>query len=391
VKGPAKGKAKAQVRPQSSELERFAAPSADPTPTCAQPIALLQGSRKGTMTSLTGEQRQLRARFDALRRRHLEVAAEMAVGHCTNAFVREVADAFLARDHDASDKLMRPILSHALFSFPITEQHLAELCGPLFDAIAMSLSATLENDSLFAILATVSNFGQQLSDHASLYTSVHGAVLTRLAAFITDMLKQLAARLASPIIASIQSDGFVFADSEAMVVVVQHTSNFLSSCKAYNMPLQIVQAIVVETCAECDALIFNLIIETADVFTEEKLTQALQQIRSLQQQLNCLAENFNAAFPNLIEFITDAHLVLTDMPIITKRTPLMRAIVERCRPAVTLPAGLTIDDISPPIPSRASLAIPKPVFKFAFTFEWLYLEAGRVDYRNPLSVNEPSA
>jgi hypothetical protein len=329
------------------------------------------------VASLSGERRLLRARFDAARRRHLEIAGVMALGHCATAFVLAVANAFVTRDRDASDDLMRPILQYRLFSFPtISEQDMADLCSPLFEAMAIAIESVLSNANLFAILATALNFGQQLSDHASLYTAVHGGVLTRLATFITEMLTQLANRLPAPIIASVTSDGFVFADTIAMADIVRHTGNFLGSCKAYGMPLQIVQAIVVHACAVCDAAIFNLIIETADEFTEEKLTQALQQIRSLQQQLNCLAENFNTAFPTLIEFITDAHLALAGTPPIAKRTPLMRAIVERCRPAVALPDGLTVDDICPPIASHA-LTVPKPKFQFAFTFEWLYLEAGR--------------
>jgi hypothetical protein len=365
---------RAQVHPQSSELERFAALSLGPSP-------VFTADRHARVAPLAGEQRLLDARFEAARRRHLELAADMAVGHCTDPFVVAVADAFVARNSDASDDLMPPILCYGLFSFPtITEQHLLDLCTPLFEALAMALLMPLPSNHLFAFLATALNFGQRLSDHASLYTAVHGPVLVKLAPFITEMLKQLAHLLASRIIGSITNDGFDFADEKAMMVVVQHTNHFLGSCKAYGLPMQIVQVIVVHACARCDAVIFNLIIEHANAFTEEKLTQALQQIRSLQQQLNCLAENFNAAFPTLIAFITDAMLLFTDMPVITKRTPLIRAIVERCRPAVTLPEGITVDDISPPIATLSSLAVLEPAFPFTFTFEWLYLEAGHIHF-----------
>jgi hypothetical protein len=279
---------------------------------------------------------------------------------------------------------MRPFLAHNLFGFPITEGHLLDICEPLFNTLSLVLMTKQENESLFAILATMLNFGQQLSDHASLFTSVHSPVLARLATFITDALKQLADRLDAPIIASFESGSFSFADEGAMEAVVTHTKTFLNSCKGYGLLEQIVQVIVVNTCTHCDAFIFNLIVVTADEFTDEKLSMALQHIRELQKQLNCLSKNFNGAFPNLIELITDAELVLSGVTTLTKRTMLMRSIVERCQPKVVLPPGVTIDDVGPPAPSWDALRVEIPKFQFEFTFEWLYLEAGRALGRSQL-------
>jgi hypothetical protein len=386
VKAAAKGKAKPKAR-EASSLEKFV--TAAPEPPAATGKLVHQPTRISvTMTTkdttLSSEQSSFKARFDQARKRHVEIAGDMAVGHCATEFAAAVVYAFLGCDRDTSDELMRPLLAHNIFAFPIKEKHLLDICEPLFEALGLVLMTKLENERLFAILATMLNFGQQLSDHASLFTSVHTPVLSKLSTFITDALKQLADRLDAPIIASFESGSFSFADEDAMGVVLTHTQTFLSSCKAYGLLEQIVQAIVVNTCIHCDAFIFNLIVVTADEFTDEKLSMALQHVRELQKQLNCLSQNFNAAFSHLLELITDAELVLSGVPIIPKKTMLMRAIIERCQPPVTLPTGVTLDDIGPPAPSWDALRVPIPTFQFAFTFEWLYLEAGRAIGRTQL-------
>jgi hypothetical protein len=224
----------------------------------------------------------------------------------------------------------------------------------------------------FAILATVLNFGQHLSDAASLYTSAHGPVLDRLAKFVTSVMEWLSSFLFAQIAGSVLQDGFIFADEEATSVVVAQTRAAVENCAAFRLPEQLVQVIVVETCKQCDARIFNVIIEASDIFTNEKITQMLHNIRMLQGAFNCVSRNFQIAFPCLLDMILKAQALWSAVGRIP-RTALMRSIIERCVPEIKLPAGMTLDDIGEKSP-RHELKVDEPSFGFAFTFEWLWLQ-----------------
>jgi hypothetical protein len=279
--------------------------------------------------------------------------------------------------YDFSDELLVPVRDYGIFSLPrLTEAHLLDLFDAIFSGVGSLLQANQSVDGLFAILATVLNFGQQLSDVASLYTGVHECVLERLATSVTSVMQLLSQRLFAPIASSIQQDGFIFADEVAMHSVVAETRKFLNNCAAYHLGAEIVQVIVVETCKACDARIFNIIIEASDVFTTEKMTQALRNVRRLQDAFTCVSRNFDDAFAHLAGLITKTQALWAGERGIP-RTPLMRAIMERCRPQIVLPDGLTLDDIGEVRP-RTELRVDEPEFGFVFRFEWLWLQGGAI-------------
>jgi hypothetical protein len=279
-----------------------------------------------------------------------------------------------SRPRDFSDDLMKPLDRYSIFRFSaLTEDHLMQLCQPLFIGVEALLDVrTPTFERLFAILATVLNFGQHLSDAASLYTSVHGPVLDRLAKFVTSVMAWLSYSLFAQIAGSVLQDGFIFADEEATSVVVAQTRAAVENCAAFGLPEQLVQVIVVETCKQCDARIFNVIIETSDIFTNEKITQMLHNIRMLQGAFNCVSRNFQIAFPCLLDMILKTQALWSAVGRIPG-TPLMRSIIERCVPEITLPRGVTLDDIGQKCP-RFQLKVDEPSFSFAFTFEWLWLQ-----------------
>jgi hypothetical protein len=187
-------------------------------------------------------------------------------------------------------------------------------------------------------------------------------------------MQLLSQRLFASITSSVQQDGFIFADEVALSSIVAETRKFLDNCAAYHLCAEIVQAIVVETCKACDARIFNIIIEASDVFTTEKMTQALRNVRMLQDAFNCVSRNFDDAFACLAGLITQTQALWAGERRIA-RTPLMRAIIERCQPPIVLRDGLTLDEIGE-AKQRSELRVEEPEFGFVFRFEWLWLQGG---------------
>jgi hypothetical protein len=228
-------------------------------------------------------------------------------------------------------------------------------------------------DSLFAMLATLLHFGQRMSNVASLYTSAHGRVLAILSVHVTSVMEVLSQNLFASIASTVQHKGFVFADEDRMTAVVAQTRGFMRNCTAYSLLEDIAQVIVVQTCKGCDEKIFNVILETSSEFTDQKVTQILHSIRRPQSAFNCFSRNFGVAFPNLIDLITTSKQLWSGMQHITKRTKLLRTIVERCRPAIVLPEGVAIDDIGQHCNCTCELYVADPKFSFVFSFEWLWL------------------
>jgi hypothetical protein len=313
-----------------------------------------------------------------------KLVARFAVSQCSMLFAQTVilelitgrpsASSELA--NDSSEKLMAPIEAFGLLRLSaLTTEMLENLCTPLFKALSCTLDKPHEIGGLFGILGTVLNFGLRLSDAAQIWTAAHLPILQKLCPFVTQIIDLLWKNMQAAIGASVSQDGFDFADDVALAGVSSLTQSFLQYSKAFNIPDHIAQVIVVETCASCDVLLFNVIITTAMTFTDEKVTSLLQKVRRIQNLFKCLPTNFDAAFPHLLGFITLTKSFWAGVHEIRERTVLVRSIIERCDPPIQLPTGTTLDSIGEHVDNRSTLKLPSHKMTFEFSYEWLYTNA----------------
>jgi hypothetical protein len=189
----------------------------------------------------SAEELRVRERYDVILASHISCALDLAVSHCSADIIRVMTKVLTAATlYDFSDELLVSVRDYGIFALPqLTEAHLLDLFDAIFSGMSSLLQANQSVDGLFAILATVLNFGQQLSDVASLYTGVHECVLERLATSVTSVMQLLSQRLFAPIASSIQQDGLIFADEVAMNAVVAETRKFLNNCAAYHLGAEI--------------------------------------------------------------------------------------------------------------------------------------------------------
>ena len=318
--------------------------------------------------------------FDVLYRQNQDDLADLVTYQCMIHFVTAVMNALVAPENTKKDRssiLMEPIKAFRIFEIPgLTTNHVNYLCEPLLKGLQQTLTRTHTIPSLFAILATALNFGQQLSDVATVYTSAHGSVLASLEPYVTSIVHLATQTLVASIAPSICNDGFQFADDEAMENIREETHLFLECARGLKLPEQLVQVVIVETCAYFDALLFNVIIDTCEEITDDKMVFLLQRIRKIQSLFDCLPNNFQAAFPHLLDLIarTQALRCIGDALPQTARGDLARSIIERSSPPILLPDGLCLDDVGNHLKSRISLRVPLPQVSFKFTFEWLYTQ-----------------
>ena len=318
--------------------------------------------------------------FDVLYRQNQDYLADLVTYQCMIHFVTAVMNALVAPENtkkDMSSILMEPIKAFRIFEIPgLTTSHVNYLCEPLLKGLQQTLGRTHTIPSLFAILATALNFGQQLSDVATVYTSAHGGILASLEPYVTSIVHLATQTLVASIAPSICNDGFQFADDEAMENIREETHLFLECARGLKLPEQLVQVVIVETCAYFDALLFNVIIDTCEEITDDKMVFLLQRIRKIQSLFDCLPNNFQAAFPHLLDLIarTQALRCIGDALPQTARGDLARSIIERSSPPILLPDGLCLDDVGNHLKSRISLRVPLPQVSFKFTFEWLYTQ-----------------
>jgi hypothetical protein len=341
-------------------------------------LSLLQSSCVLSTSRLSARQVEIDTNFQRLVRSHSECAIDMAISHCCYVFSRCVLIAFSdSAWRDFSEDFMAPIRAHAIFSFSeLHEQHLLDLCDPLFTVIDALLLANHDSLQLFALLATLLRFGEQLSDLASLYTAAHERTLQRLAEYITAIMKLLALELFATIAGSIREDGSSFFDDEdSQRDLAIKTHSWSLNCSSYRLYEAIIQMIIVETAKAVDARIFNILLNTSTEFTDDKVTRILHSIRRLQDAFQCVSRNFETAFPCLHDFVMRVQSlwggIISDLP----RTDRMRSIIERCRPEIVLGAELTLDDIGKHCDQWSDLNVVEPTFSFVFTFEWLWLQA----------------
>jgi hypothetical protein len=350
-------------------------------------VSLLPGSSVLSTATLSEEQVRIETRFQQLVRSHSECAIDMAISHCCYSFARRVLAAFCDTAwRDFSEDFMAPIRNHAIFTFSeLREQHLLDLCEPLFSVIDSLLLSNRDGLQLFALLATLLRFGEQLSDLASLYTAAHERTLERLSEYVTAIMKLLALELFATIAGSIREDGSsFFDDEESQRELALKTHSWSLNCSCYKLYEAMIQMIIVETAKAVDARIFNILLNTSTEFTEDKVTRILHSIRRIQGAFQCVSRNFETAFPYLHDFVMRIQSlwggITGDLP----RTDRMRSIIERCRPEVALGTELTLDDIGTHCDQWSDLNVVEPKFGFVFTFEWLWLQApGHKDFVLP--------
>ena len=317
--------------------------------------------------------------FNKLFNQHQKAILDLAVNQCLPSFVQAVINCLITPSNivqDFSNTLLDPIFAFDILKFPtLTPEVLEYLLEPLYEGIQFAISQPHKIDETFAVLSTVLNFGLKLSSTSSLYTSAHIQCLRKLQPYITQLMQQLTQTLVATIATSISSDGFDFGDDESVASIEQQTRMFLELVHAFQIPEQIVQVIVIESCNYFDTLLFNVIIDTADSFTDEKITILLKKIRNIQKMFECLPSNFSTAFTNLLNFISQTKTLFAGMSGDKRieKTPLMRSIIERCNPPIQLPEGTSLDDIGEKV-ETSTLKIPLQTNNFTFTFEWLYTQ-----------------
>lgn len=288
---------------------------------------------------------------------------------------------------DYSDAFLEPFITFGIFQLPaLTSEALSDLMKPLMKGIELSIIKQHSKEELFSLFATTLNFGVKISNIASLYTSAHLECLECLANYIKTIVETLIQHLCSTIGANISKDGFEIANENAMIQIDLETRSFFEYARGLNIPEILIQNIVVHTCSYLDRLIYNVIVETAPAFTNEKVTKALDQIRMLQTIFQCLPNNFQTAFSNLIELFTmskslffevgdekqinDQKAILDSL----KKGPLLRSIVDRCEPPIVLPKGKDYDYFGERLQSYDILALPLECEAFDFSFDWLYAQ-----------------
>ncbi|KAH0794096.1 erythrocyte binding protein [Histomonas meleagridis] len=309
---------------------------------------------------------------------HQEAIVQLAINQCSPHFVSAIFQCIICPEscsQDFSKNLFDPILKFSILSLPqLNSSHMQYLLEPLYKALDNTLNQSHSAVELFYILATIYNFGILLLNNADIFSTVHNEALDQLSTFITQILMQLTQNLISSIAPSISSDGLDFTDKESMNQIQLETNQFLIYCQNLNIPEQIVQVIVVETCRYFDVLLFNVIIDTAKTFTIEKVTFLLSQVRRLQTIFDCLPCNFHIAFTNLLSFISNTNLLWNgnDEEKLPEKSDLMRSIIERCKPKIVLPPGVELDDIGKKLDSTEELKLELPKFNFQFSYDWLF-------------------
>jgi hypothetical protein len=268
---------------------------------------------------------------------------------------------------------MAPILAFGLLSMPgLTAEHMDRLTKPFFQYMSTTMRRPLKLEELFGVLATSLHFGQKLSDAAAVRTSAHTEILRKICPYVTSVIQLLSFNLGSSLGSSICQDGFEFADDFALAEISVQATALLGFSEQFKIPEPIIQAIVVETCAYIDSLLFNVIIVMTVQFTDDKLSALLQKVRIIQMLFNCLPTNFEAAFPVILEFL--AQTMALWMGEVVVKSDRMRSVMELCPRDLPLPWD-RLDDIGKVVRPRERLKIPVHAMSFKFTYEWLYTQA----------------
>jgi hypothetical protein len=151
------------------------------------------------------------------------------------------------------------------------------------------------------------------------------------------------------------------------------TCRFLAVARELGIPEPLLEMLVVDCCRTVDTLLFNAIIEGDDIFDVKMVRDFTKRIRDIQDVFQCISDHFVMAFDSLLQMIGIAELFLGGVELnrIGEPNPLVRLIVERCRPKVVLPFPLTLDRLGPRVAEGSELRIDLSDQGFKFTFEWL--------------------
>ena len=310
----------------------------------------------------------------------LNTLSDINMQQCKAAFAQVVFQEITIpenREEDHSAKLMGVLLLYNLNNNPcLTPDKLYDVISPLFRATKDVLAQNMDLTPRFGIFATIINFGIIFSNNFCEKTSATSKVLDELSIIITQTIDYFNNYLMSLIVSSMMGDGFEALDKEQLTLLTQSIRAFTQLGKRFRIPDVIVQAIVVECCSQFDSLMYNIIIDTPEIYTEDDINTLTEHIRDIQASFECLSSNFTIAFPHLLEFITTTKQLFGSIdPKRIKPSKTLRSILDRCQPAPSLPEGMTKDSFGETTDSRSSLRVPKPTQKYIFSFEKLFLDS----------------
>lgn len=279
------------------------------------------------------------------------------------------------RQNDYSKELIKTIQEFHIMESPFISPEIFEyIHKPFYDSINFALSKNHSIPSIFGIFATAINYGLLLSDTCADYTQTHQVVLDHIAQIINQIVSFLTTTLMSTLVLAVMGDGFDALDFESLSNVTQQIRIFSQLSKSFNIPEVIVQGVVIDCCHQFDVMIFNLVIDAADEYTDAKLDLLINHIKEIQKAFDCLSSNFTTAFTEILQFITTAKALISGIE--RKRinpSPLLRGIAQRCNP-LNLPAKMTLEDLGPLVPYD-ELRKEKPKPSYVFTFESLFTDS----------------
>lgn len=274
---------------------------------------------------------------------------------------------------DYSQQLLDPLINFNIFSNPILkEKEFFDLMDPFMKALAEVMNSSLSIPNLFALLGTIMNFGVKLAEAAGVYTSVHIPFLHNLAPHITKIMYLLNQQLVAALATSISDNVSDFAD-EASLMAAEHQSRlYVQLAIQLQIPSLLIQQIFVDSCKTIDILLYNMIIQTIDVYDAQMVKTLVARLRDIQSMYQCMSQNFKIAFENVLKFIQicENFIGKPEIERIQKKGKLVRFIAERIEPKIVLPKQMTFDDLGKQC-KMSKLLITKRPEPYQFTFEWL--------------------
>jgi hypothetical protein len=239
---------------------------------------------------------------------------------------------------------------------------------PLRKAIAFVLDLSHPVSELFALLTTLLKFGVKFSMCAFLYTNVHLDFVRLLEVDIGRICGLLAQNLTASVV---QWGRLADHDAEQIAGLRAEARHFLAVGRELGVPDPVIEALIIECCRLTDAMLFNALIVSDEIFTIKGARELAKKIRAVQEIFQCMSQNFRMAFDALLNLIGIVELYLGGVEVnrIGEPSPLVRDVVDRCRPVVVLPANVSWRAIGPKPTNRDQLRVEHTEFKFEF--QWL--------------------
>ena len=275
---------------------------------------------------------------------------------------------------NCGSKLYEPFRDFGIFSHNfIHAEQLDKIFDPIYASIEFAISKNNSFDQQLGLLSTLLTFGLHISTEAVFNNGVDRH-LRKMESYITDILTTLQHGVLSSLAPSIQSDGFALSDRTVREGIINTSELFQNAIKRYNVPLIIVQAIVVGCCEQFDCLLFNFILDSCSVITFKKAQDLLIHIKDIQEWFKCISSNFSIAFPNLLKIvnITQAFLAGLDPARVRKSPEIWAFIYQRLSPRPELNDKEMSMLLSEFDLDNANLRVPAKEVGFNFTFDWLF-------------------